>query len=245
MRIAIISDIHGNLVALKAVLEDISRQNVDKTVCLGDVAAFGPQPCETIKLLKDVGCPVVMGNTDAWLLNPEPMVERDADSRYVFEIENWAAEQLTSTDHDYLKSFQPTIRILLGDKKELLCYHGSPSSFNDVILASIPDHELTQMLSGSHAALMAGGHTHTPMLRRYEDMTLINPGSVGLPYEKELGSANVRNPAWAEYAVVDYLNSLLNLEFKRVRFDARQVVKAAFESGMPHANWWTQDWNID
>lgn len=245
MRIAIISDIHGNLAALIAVLEDITRHDVDKSICLGDVAAFGPQPCETIDLLKEAGYPVVMGNTDAWLLNPEPHVERDANSRYVFEIENWAAEQLTSAQRDYLKSFQPTITISLGDYKELLCYHGSPSSFNGIILASTPDNELASILAGIRANVMAGGHTHTQMLRRYGDLVLINPGSVGLPYERETDSDNVRNPAWSEYAIVDYLDGHLSIDFKRVPFDARQVVKAAYESGMPHAGWWTKDWNIE
>lgn len=70
MRLALISDIHGNKVALEAVLKTISTRHITQVVCLGDVASTGPQPCEVIKRLREVGCPIVMGNMDAWLLQP-------------------------------------------------------------------------------------------------------------------------------------------------------------------------------
>ncbi len=70
MRLALISDIHGNNVALEAVLTAISTQNITQVICLGDVASTGPQPCEVIKRLREIGCPVVMGNMDVWLLQP-------------------------------------------------------------------------------------------------------------------------------------------------------------------------------
>lgn len=70
MRIAVIADLHGNLVALEAVLAALADERTDGIVCLGDVAATGPQPRETVERLRAVGCPVVMGNADAWLLDP-------------------------------------------------------------------------------------------------------------------------------------------------------------------------------
>ncbi|MBI3286567.1 MAG: metallophosphoesterase family protein [Chloroflexi bacterium] len=72
MRVAIFSDIHGNLVALEAILAEIERERVDQMICLGDVAATGPQPAETLHRLRELNCPVVMGNTDARFLNPQP-----------------------------------------------------------------------------------------------------------------------------------------------------------------------------
>ncbi|HEX5439838.1 MAG TPA: metallophosphoesterase [Ktedonobacterales bacterium] len=70
MRIALIADIHGNLVAFNTILDDIAREGVDQMVCLGDVAAFGPQPEEVVARLREVGCPVVMGDADMTLLTP-------------------------------------------------------------------------------------------------------------------------------------------------------------------------------
>ena len=77
MRLALISDIHGNNVALEAVLTAISTRAIAQVICLGDVASTGPQPYEVIKRLREMSCPVVMGNMDAWLLQPEPKEQPD------------------------------------------------------------------------------------------------------------------------------------------------------------------------
>ncbi len=81
MRIALISDIHGNAVALDIVLDALKKQQVDSIICLGDVAASGPQPCQVIERLRAIGCPVVMGNTDDWLLQPQLKDKTDDFSR--------------------------------------------------------------------------------------------------------------------------------------------------------------------
>lgn len=91
MRIALISDIHGNTVALDAVLASLEQRPVDRVVCLGDVATTGPQPREALAVLQALACPMVMGNTDAWLLNPEPWPVEDEDGRAVLDIELWGA----------------------------------------------------------------------------------------------------------------------------------------------------------
>jgi len=70
VRTALIADIHGNLVSLQAVLDDARERGVERIVCLGDVAATGPQPVETIEAVAALGCDVVMGNADEWLLDP-------------------------------------------------------------------------------------------------------------------------------------------------------------------------------
>ena len=80
MRLAIISDIHGNLVALQTVLADIETARVDQIVCLGDVAANGAQPRDVIEKMRALGCPMVRGNTDEWFLAPQtfdPNSEKD------------------------------------------------------------------------------------------------------------------------------------------------------------------------
>src|SRR5258708_31692588 len=93
MRVALISDIHGNCVALEAVLADIERAGVDQVVCLGDVAATGPQPHAVIERLRATGCPVVMGNADVWLLNPQLSETEDEATRQIEEIDLWCAAQ--------------------------------------------------------------------------------------------------------------------------------------------------------
>jgi len=176
MRIALISDIHANYVSLEAVLADIARQGVDRVVCLGDVAATGPQPVAVLARLAALSCPVVMGNADAWLLDPQPGAGGDELLQKVEAIDQWCRQQLTARELDYIASFTPTLSIELGGGLELFCFHGSPRANTEMISATTPDEKLAKMLSGVGAAILAGGHSHVQMVRRYRTMILVNPG---------------------------------------------------------------------
>ena len=242
MQIALISDIHGNLVSLDAVLAVLDRDPVERVVCLGDAAATGPQPREVIDRLRALGCPVVLGNADAWLLDPRRTERADEDTRRFEETDAWCAQQLTPDDLEYLRTFQPTIELDLGDDQRLLCFHGSPASYDDVVTATTPDEGLARMLGCREATVLAGGHTHVQMVRRYGRSLLLNPGSVGLPYEFDPATGEARNPPWAEYAVVTCVDGSLSVELRRVPVDVDAVVAAIRESGMPHAAWWAADW---
>lgn len=268
MRVALISDIHGNFVALEAVLAAIAKEHIDQIICLGDVAATGPQPRQVIVRLRKIARPVVMGNADAWLLDPKLSHETDETSRHIAEINLWCVAQLSQTDLEYVRTFQPTVEVLLDNNTRLLCFHGSPQSNTAVIESTTPEEALNCMLSGFHATVMAGGHTHIQMLRRHKDAILINPGSVGLPFEharmpnevfndeqrtinalntilfeRESTSDEVYNPPWAEYALVSSVNESLSIELRRVPLDIDAVVQAALDSGMPHSEWWAKDWH--
>lgn len=251
MKTALISDIHGNLVALEAVLADLDRERPDRIVCLGDVAATGPQPRETIERLRVLGCPVVMGNTDALLLAPETFEATVAKlkswglpegaAHAIAAIDIWCAQVLAASDLDYMHTFRETIDLSLGGGATLLCFHGSPRSNTEVIVSTTPDEQLEAMLSGFGATVLAGGHTHAQLLRRYKDRVIINPGSVGLPYEI-LPSGQARSLPWAEWALIDRDDGGMRVEFRRAPFDVGAVVAAALRSGMPAVEWWTKGW---
>lgn len=241
MRLALIADIHGNLAALEAVLAAITRAGVEEIVCLGDVAATGPQPREVLARLQGLGCPVVMGNADAELFEPGAPPEPNTDQVRFADIDRWAAAQLSGGELDFVRSFQPTIAIQLEPDGELLCVHGSPRGFNDVITATTPDDEVAPMLGERPATIIAGGHTHFPMLRRFREKVLFNPGSVGLAYaQRRDGSFIV--PAVAEYATLTVANGHREVAFHQVAYDQGATVRAMFEREMPHAEWWTADW---
>jgi predicted phosphodiesterase len=242
LRIALIADIHGNLGALDAVLAAIERDRVDQVISLGDVAASGPQPREVIERLRGLGCRSVMGNTDAWLLSPSHRVDADEDWRRIEAIDEWCAAQLGPAQLDYLRSFEPLVRLPLADDASMLCFHGSPRSFDEVMVATTPDDQLEEMLAGHRALVMAGGHTHVQMLRRFGEALMINPGSVGLPFERAGATGPARNPPWAEYALVEWREGEASVAFRRVPVDSRATVDAILRSGMPHAEWWAQDW---
>lgn len=241
MRIALIADIHGNFTALEAVLAGLNEDPVDQMVCLGDVAIFGPQPGETLARLRDLGCPVVMGNTDAWALDPQPHPVRDENTVYFNEIERWGAAHLSDEERGFIRTFQPTVAVDLGEQTALRCYHGSPRSYHDAIVATTPDEELARLFGDAPATILAGGHTHLPFVRRFQQSIVLNPGSVGLPYERLPGD-RVHNPPWAEYAILTVSGSNMRVELRRTPVDVTQVIQAVRRSGMPHAEWWLAGW---
>ena len=240
MRIALISDIHGNLVALDAALADIDRQRADPVICLGDVAVFGPQPREVIARLCERDIPVILGNTDQWLLNPEPWSD-DPDKRPQVEIEMWNASQLSEEDKATIAGYMPTLSLDYGDGLTLLCYHGSPRSFNDSIRPTTPEEELEDWFPENRALVMAGGHTHEPMVRRFGWSTLVNPGSIGLPVSTT-ADGRIINPTWAEYALLDWEDDILAVTLRRVAYEKDALAAAARSSGMPHLDFWLADW---
>ena len=242
MRVGLIADIHGNLVALDAVLADLERAQVDHVVCLGDVA-WGPQPRQTVERLRALSYPTIMGNADDELFHLPSETPTDEGARVTLDIARWCAAQLSPADLDYLRTFHPILALPLGAEHTLLCFHGSPRSFHDIIRSTTAEDDLAGMLAGFSATVMAGGHTHEQMLRRYRETIIVNPGSVGLPFERGPGVDQVRNPPWAEYALVSQENGVLGIELRRVPIDVGTLVRTIRASGMPHAELLAQDWH--
>jgi putative phosphoesterase len=232
-RLALLSDIHGNGVALDIVLTDLARCGVEQIVCLGDLAAGGPQPREVVARLRELRCRAVRGNADGWLLDGLP-AGRSEETRRLGEVVGWARAMLAPDDLDYLAALPATLTALVGGVT-LLCFHGSPRSDVESLLATTPEHELDEVFGAAEASVLAGGHTHLQLLRRHRDRVLVNPGSVGLP----LGSLTASEigpplPAWAEYALVQD-DGGIEISFRRLPVDVDAL--AAATATMPCPTW--------
>jgi putative phosphoesterase len=242
LRIAFISDIHGNLLALEAVLADLEQQAVDKVVCLGDVC-FGPQVHECLARVRELECPVILGNWDSWSTLEFPPAD-DPVGVMLYEIGAWWARSLTDDDRTFVQTFHPTLELPLGNGSRMLCFHGSPHSFNDWILATTPDEELEKMFEGADTALLVGGHTHLQMLRRFGPSLIVNPGSVGQPFS-QWWPRPIRVGHWAEYGIVEAEGGHLKVDLRRVPYDVTSLLALFEQSDMPHAHWWIESWNAD
>jgi len=236
----LISDIHGNLISLEAVLADIQPRGVEEIVCLGDSAANGPRPVECLDLLESVTSRVVMGNADEWLLDPILDPAADDFHRKVEESDLWTIAQLSPANWRFLRSFQPSH--LLDTPTPLLAFHGTPRSNREIVLPITPTDEMAAIFASYPTPLLAGGHTHQPFVRRIHAQTFINPGSVGLPYYIDRdGSAH--NPPWAEYATVGWnAKGGVTIQLLRVPVDSRAIRRSIEQSGMPHADFWAAEW---
>lgn len=234
MRVAVISDMHGNAVAFDAVLEDIGRQGVDRIVCLGDTLQGGPQPGEVVERLRELDCPVVLGNADAFLLTGQdddghPVTEQQLASRA------WSVAQLGASGVAAIETFVPTVEIELPGERLLLCFHGSPTSFNDLIFPETSEEEVQRMLGPFLPAYQCGGHTHLQQLRRVGDSLFFNPGSVGLAWNRHQPVNPPLADPWAEYAVLSATDTTLAVEFRRVPYDVDGLQRIIRSSGMPDA----------
>ncbi len=234
MRIALISDIHGNYVALDAILADIRRQAVQQIVCLGDAVQGGAQPAETVQRLRDLHCPIVMGNADAWLLTGQETSSQEQTSPQQWAVRDWSLAQLSDEDKAFIEQFQPTVELSLEMGKKLLCFHGSPSSFDDILLPNTPEEDFQRFLGKQDAILLAGGHTHTQQFRRYNDAWYVNPGSVGFAYNWQQPQEEFHADPWAEYALLASEDEQMGVEFRHIPFDVERMLQVVQKSGRPY-----------
>jgi predicted phosphodiesterase len=216
MRIAIVSDIHGNLPALEAVMKDLESQNPDAIWCAGDLGWGGPWARECIEIVRDSGWPTVKGNTDIWIAGDPQGIDDPAEREQLADI---AASHGISKDHaNWL------VNLPLGHSGpgSILMVHATPHSPFD---APLPD-DPSSKFSGyeTQAGLVIYGHVHRAFVRRLQEGTMVaNAGSVGLPLD--LPSAC--------YLVIDLNGPDWTLRHRRVDFDRAAVIKEAEETGGP------------
>src|SRR5215470_1942799 len=232
MRVALISDLHANAVALGAVLDDIERAGVDQIVCLGDVATLGPRPDVVLHTLRELGCPCIQGNHDAFLLDAE-LIHTYTEAPVVVEAVDWCRARLSPAELAFVATFQPSLRLTLDADTTLFLFHGSPRSHMEDLLATTPADELDGMLDGQRATVLAGGHTHIQMLRQHRGMLLVNPGSVGLPFKEFVAGRAPTLLPHAEYAIVDGQGGGVTVTLRRVAVDRAALRAAAQASDNP------------
>ncbi len=240
MRVAVLSDLHGNPFALDAVLADLEPLGVDEIVCLGDVA-IGPFPNEIVARLRELGWPVLMGNWDAWFLEGVPRLRGEVGPRLTAQGD-WCAARLSPEELDFLRGFERFLELRL-DGSRLALFHASPRSLEELLLPDVSRTHLAEALDGVTADLILGGHTHLQMLRRLPEALFANPGSVGLPFSDGPSGGSLRVSRWAEYVLATAGPEGQELEFRRVYYDVDAMLEAARVSGMPHAEWWTSCWS--
>jgi putative phosphoesterase len=240
MRIALLSDIHGNDIAFAAAVADLERVGVESIVSLGDVAQGGAQPAEALDRMKSLDCETVMGNSDDFLLelptdSPEPITERQ------LEVRDWTLARLGPDQLAFMRSFSPTVEVA-ADSRRILCFHGSPRSYDDVLLPEWEGATVAPYAGYDGFDLLAGGHTHTQWTRTIGDALFVNPGSVGLAYDRHQPEDAFWLAPIAEYAIVFVEELGLSVEFRRVPYSLVELRAAVAASGRPHADSFVAEW---
>lgn len=230
MRIAIVSDIHGNLTALEAVLEDLKRTAPDLVVQGGDLPASGSRPAAVIDRVRGLGWPSIQGNTDEMLWRPELLAglkETNAAQVGLWTmVEEMAAATLEMIGTErlrWLRSLPTSWR-----NETVAVVHASLGDLWQAPLANAPDEKLEETYAPLEAATVVYGHIHHPFVRRLASFTVVNCGSVSLSYDGD---------ARASYAVID----AGKVEIRRVSYDVEQEIRELKAAGYPHHEW-IADW---
>jgi predicted phosphodiesterase len=182
-RIAALYDIHGNLPALEAVLQDVRRAEVDQIVVGGDVLP-GPMPRETLACLLDLEIPVqfIQGNGEREVLALMAGTEAGPVPEQFREVMRWNAAQLRPEDEQLVASWPKTVQIELGGAGEVLFCHATPRSDTEVFTRLTPEDRLLPIFTGPNVPLVVCGHTHMQFDRRIGKVRVVNAGSVGMPF---------------------------------------------------------------
>lgn len=223
MKIAVLSDIHGNLLALEAVLEDIKRKECDKILFLGDYALAGPEPGDTVNFCMSLSnhdnIEMIQGNTDKMIADYSEEIYNNVakGAPIMANALKEEAETLSENQIKFLKEL-PAQKELTVDGVKILMVHGSPRRNNEDIMPTTPLEEVEEMISGVDADLILCGHTHIPCgFQTNTKQTVVNDGSVGRPFTEnpEACYAVISTKGSGEYEVEHYF----------VKYDNYQAAK--------------------
>jgi predicted phosphodiesterase len=183
MRVAAIYDIHGNLPALEAVLQEIRQAEVDQIVVGGDVVP-GPMQLESLRFLLDLEIPVrfIQGNGEREVLAQRAGVETAAIPERFREVMRWAARQLDPEHERLLAGWPATLRVEIPGLGEVLFCHATPRSDSEIFTRLAPEDRLLPIFEGVNASIVVCGHTHMQFARTIGKVRVVNAGSVGMPY---------------------------------------------------------------
>ena len=220
MKIAVISDIHGNIQALEAVLADIEKEKCDKIFCLGDLAMAGPEPVKTIEKIKslyDEGkLELIQGNTDEMIGNySEELAQRVKNAAPIMgnALKN-DVMIIPNNLKEFLKNLPKQKQLVIEGLKVLLV-HGSPRKNDENILPDLPIKQIEEIVAGTDADVIFCGHTHIPCgYQTSKKQTIINDGSVGRPFTPEPKAC---------YVVAEFDNNSVEIQHKFIDYDRQKA----------------------
>jgi len=226
MRIAVVSDIHGNLTALEAVLADLRQASPDLVLHGGDLADGGSSPAEVIDRIRDLGWQGVLGNTDEMLFRPESLDEFASRSQAPpglwTAVREMAAATRAALGEERLAWLRRLSRTWIGTP--LAVVHARPESLWRAPAPEAADAELESIYSPLGQPVAVYGHIHRSFIRSLPGMTVANAGSAGLSYDGD---------PRASYLLLEGAVPSIH----RVEYDLDRETTALFRSGLPRADW--------
>ena len=226
-RAAVITDVHGNLLALRAVLARIEELGVDAVYCGGDLVGYGPEPNEVCAVIAERAIPTIYGNYDHAIARDE----EDCGCAYVTARDRelgqrsvqWTLEHTGAEAKDYMRGLPYDLRFRVGDAGVHLV-HGSPRKVNEYLFEDKPARLFERLAAVETDPVLAFGHTHKPWVHDYGGVRFVNCGSVGKPKDGDPRAA---------FAVLEAGPEGVRVVIERVAYDAGAAADAVRAAGLP------------
>lgn len=227
MKVAVLSDIHGNGVALQYAIKDLKSLGIKKIIILGDVIMKGPMPSKSLEMLRDTDLEImawIKGNTDLWLEEitdvfiPSTRREKELYSYYEYAKNNLREEQII-----FLKELPLQCSINLNGIS-ILCVHGTPQSIVEAIDSSVPEEEIKKAIKGVEEQVILSGHSHTSFIGEVDDKMLFNVGSIGNSLD---GDNRI------SYGILNFAEGRINLVNRRINYPVSEIINIAIDNKFP------------
>ena len=223
MRIAVLSDLHGNLLALDACLADLESQGgAEAIVVAGDLCLDGPKPKKVLQRLEEIGAACVRGNKDRYLYDDS--ATQKLSSGEMAQV-GWTRRDLGERWLGWLRELPFALRIG-EDENQLLIVHANPLNDDEHLWPDADDATLTRLVGDERATAIAFGHLHLPYVRIWKGRMLVNVASAGLPKDGDPRAC---------YAIFTERDGGWQVKHRRVAFDVKRVATQLADSGIPES----------
>lgn len=223
MKIAVLSDIHGNLIALNAVLSDINKLGINKFIIAGDHIIDCPHHNEVLEKVRNLNGYVIKGNREKYIINYHKGVHKEWSKHKQMEATVWTYNTMDEDNLKYIDQLPEQLNISLPQMDAIRVVHGSPFGISEPLFPDKHPERIESVLKGIKESVLICGHTHESWSKAVHNKLIVNPGSVGVPFNKN---------KYAEYAVLTWEDNQWIVSHHQVKYDLKELEQTFYEGGL-------------